>query len=94
MGADVPGSPPWPADSLTHWTALTLHLDAAAARPPTSSLPTKSQFFRTDLAMSRVQSAKLNKIDPWAHLRNVPARIHGHPAARIEELLPHRWRPD
>jgi len=48
---------------------------------------------RAAVVMSLVQSAKLNKIDPWAYLRDVLARIHGHPASRIDELLPHRWRP-
>jgi transposase len=48
---------------------------------------------RAAVVMSLVQSAKLNKIDPWAYLRDVLARIHGHPASRIGELLPHRWRP-
>jgi transposase len=48
---------------------------------------------RAAMVMSLVQSAKLNKIDPWAYLRDVLARIHSHPASRINELLPHRWRP-
>jgi len=48
---------------------------------------------RAAIVMSLVQSAKLNKIDPWAYLRDVLARIHSHPASRIDELLPHRWRP-
>jgi transposase len=48
---------------------------------------------RAAVVMSLVQSAKLNKIDPWAYLRDVLARIHNHPASRIDELLPHRWRP-
>ncbi|MBI2748226.1 MAG: transposase domain-containing protein, partial [Burkholderiales bacterium] len=26
-------------------------------------------------------------------LRDVLARIHTHPNARIDELLPHRWKP-
>jgi transposase len=42
--------------------------------------------------MTLVQSAKLNKIDPWAYLRDVLARLHNHPANRIDELLPHRWQ--
>jgi hypothetical protein len=42
--------------------------------------------------MSLVQSAKLNQLDPWAYLRDVLARLHNHPASRIDELLPHRWR--
>jgi transposase len=49
---------------------------------------------RAAIVMSLVQSAKLNKIDPWAYLRDVLARIHGHPNSRIDELLPHRWRPN
>ena len=48
---------------------------------------------RAAAVMSLVQSAKLNGIDPWAYLRDVLARIHGHPNQRIDELLPHRWLP-
>jgi hypothetical protein len=48
---------------------------------------------RAAIVMSLVQSAKLNKLDPWTYLRDVLARIHCHPASRIDELLPHRWQP-
>jgi transposase len=48
---------------------------------------------RAAIVMSLVQSAKLNKLDPWAYLRDVLARIHSHPAYRIDELLPHLWQP-
>jgi transposase len=48
---------------------------------------------RAAVVMSLVQSAKLNGLDPWAYLRDVLARIHSHPSHRIDELLPHRWRP-
>jgi len=48
---------------------------------------------RAAMVMSLVQSAKLNKLDPWAYLRDVLARIHSHPASRIDSLLPHCWRP-
>jgi hypothetical protein len=48
---------------------------------------------RAAIVMSLVQSAKLHKLDPWAYLRDVLARIHSHPASRIDELLPHRWKP-
>jgi transposase len=49
---------------------------------------------RAAVVMSLVQSAKLNGLDPWAYLRDVLARIHGHPSSRIDELLPHRWKAD
>ena len=48
---------------------------------------------RAAVVMSLVQSAKLNGLEPWAYLRDVLARIHSHPSKRIDELLPHRWRP-
>ena len=48
---------------------------------------------RAAVVMSLVQSAKLNGLDPWAYLRDVLARIHTHPNHRLDELLPHRWRP-
>lgn len=49
---------------------------------------------RAAVVMSLVQSAKLNGLDPWAYLRDVLERIHSHPDHRLDELLPHRWRPD
>lgn len=49
---------------------------------------------RAAMVMSLVQSAKLNGHDPWAYLKDVLERLPGHPASRIEELLPHRWRSD
>jgi hypothetical protein len=35
----------------------------------------------------------MNDIDPQAWLADVLARIAGHPAHRIDELLPWNWRP-
>ena len=48
---------------------------------------------RAAVVMSLVQSAKLNGLDPWSYLRDVLGRIHSHPSHRLDELLPHRWRP-
>ena len=41
---------------------------------------------------SLIVSAKLNDIDPQAWLADVLARIAGHPASRLDELLPWNWR--
>jgi hypothetical protein len=42
---------------------------------------------------SLIVSAKMNNIDPQAWLADVLARIAGHPASRLDELLPRNWRP-
>jgi transposase len=39
-----------------------------------------------------IQTAKLNDIDPQAWLADVLARLHDHPAKRIDELLPWNWK--
>jgi transposase len=41
---------------------------------------------------SLIVSAKMNDIDPQAWLADVLARIAGHPASRLDELLPWNWR--
>jgi len=48
---------------------------------------------RAAMVMSLVQSAKLHGHDPWAYLKNVLERLLAHPNSRIDELLPHRWKP-
>src|SRR6202022_3287680 len=42
---------------------------------------------------SLIETAKMNDVDPQAWLADVLARIAGHPASRIDELLPWHWRP-
>jgi hypothetical protein len=42
---------------------------------------------------SLIITAKMNDIDPQAWLADVLARIAGHPASRLDELLPWNWRP-
>jgi transposase len=39
-----------------------------------------------------IQTAKLNDIDPQAWLADILARLHDHPAKRIDELLPWNWQ--
>ena len=42
---------------------------------------------------SLIVTAKMNKIDPQVWLADVLARIAGHPAHRLDELLPWNWHP-
>jgi len=46
---------------------------------------------REAAVMSLLHSAKLNGHDPYAYLKDVLTRLPAQPAARIDELLPHRW---
>ena len=48
---------------------------------------------RAAVVMSLVQSAKLNGHDPWAYLKDVITRLPTQLNSRIDELLPHHWRP-
>ena len=41
---------------------------------------------------SLIVTAKLNDVDPRAWLADVLARIAGHPASRLHELLPWNWK--
>jgi transposase len=42
---------------------------------------------------SLIVTAKMNDVDPQAWLADVLARIAGHPASKIDELLPWHWQP-
>ncbi|WP_425261983.1 IS66 family transposase [Rubrivivax sp. RP6-9] len=46
---------------------------------------------RAAAVMSLVHSARINGLDPCAHLRDVLQRLPTQPASRVAELLPHRW---
>ncbi len=48
---------------------------------------------RAAAIMSLIQSAKLNGHEPYAYFKDVLTRLPTQPASRIEELLPHRWKP-
>lgn len=41
---------------------------------------------------SLIAACEVNGVNPVAHLADVLLRVHTHPASRIDELLPHRWR--
>lgn len=40
-----------------------------------------------------VKSAEKNGLNPTTYLSDVLVRVHTHPQNRIEDLLPHRWKP-
>ena len=42
---------------------------------------------------SLVSTCEANNVDPIAYLQDVLMRIDTHPAAQIDDLLPHRWKP-
>jgi transposase len=46
---------------------------------------------RAALLYSLIVTAKLNDVDPQAWLADVLARIAGHPASRLDQLLPWNW---
>ena len=48
---------------------------------------------RAAMIMSLLQSAKLNKANPWSYLKDVLTRLPTQRNSRIDELLPHRWKP-
>ena len=48
---------------------------------------------RAAVVMSLLQSAKLHGHEPWAYLKDILTRLPTQLNSRIEELLPHRWKP-
>ena len=47
---------------------------------------------RAAMMYSLIVTAKLNDIDPRAWLAAVLGRIADHPASRLDELLPWKWK--
>ena len=44
-------------------------------------------------AMTLIESAKMNGLDPQAYITDLLNRIHDHKINRIDELLPWNWLP-
>lgn len=40
-----------------------------------------------------VATCTANGVNPAAYLADVLIRVQTHPASRIDEILPHRWKP-
>ena len=45
------------------------------------------------ILFSVIATCHRHKVDPFAYLRDVLARIPSHPHHRLHELLPHNWKP-
>ena len=45
-------------------------------------------------AMTVIETAKLNGLDPQAYLTDILARINDHKINRLDELLPWNWQPE
>ena len=48
---------------------------------------------RAAAVMSLIQSARMNRHDPYAYLKDVLTRLPTQRASQVGELLPHRWQP-
>jgi transposase len=48
---------------------------------------------RAAVLLSFIAMCKRNAVEPFAWFRDVLSRIAAHPIHRIEELLPHNWKP-
>lgn len=48
---------------------------------------------RAAVIMSLIQNAKLIGHEPYRYLKDVLERLPTQPASRIENLLPHHWKP-
>jgi len=52
----------------------------------------KSGGDATGILLSLVQTCRAMAIDPFVYIEDVLRRINGHPAHRLDELLPGNWQ--
>ena len=48
---------------------------------------------RAAMIMSLLRSARLNKFEPWVYLKDMLTRLPTQLNSKLDELLPHLWRP-
>jgi hypothetical protein len=92
-----------PSDFLAEpWSAFPIKKDNASERALRGvALGRKNYLFvwhneaGANLAglMSLLTTCEANGINPEEYLANVLLRVRTHPASRLDELLPHLWRP-
>lgn len=88
---------------MVYTTDGTLHIDnnpvERSIRP--TAVGRKNHLFcgsheaaqRSAVLYSLVGTCKLHGVHPFAYLRDVLCRIGVHPVNRVDELLPHNWKP-
>lgn len=47
---------------------------------------------RAAIIYSLISTCRRHEVNPFEYLRDVIERVSAHPASRIDELLPHRWK--
>ncbi len=45
------------------------------------------------MALSLIETARLNGLEPYAYLKDVLTRLPGQRMDRLDELLPMNWKP-
>ena len=57
------------------------------------SQPPASNIFFAEVYLAGKLRCKLNDIDPFAYFNDVLRRVSTHPAEKIDDLLPGKWKP-
>ena len=45
------------------------------------------------MLLTIVATCRLHGVNPYEYIRDMLIRIQTHPASRVDELMPWRWRP-
>ncbi|MHC2419898.1 hypothetical protein ACVMB2_003808 [Sinorhizobium meliloti] len=93
--------------ALSRWAALSVYIDDGrveidnniaerAMRPLKKKLALRWRRHRRGAlarAMTIIETAKMNGLDPQSYLADVLDRIHDHKINRLDDLLPWNWAP-
>src|SRR5688500_11718309 len=87
----------WRSDRLQRTKLSSSNRESSAGRFFSKPSPQPDRLLSKDTRRAAaiytlIETAKLNDTDPLAWLADVLARLQGHPARRIDELLPWHWK--